>query len=134
MSKEKHHCLHLTKQTKSCLHSTVLWYTYWVSFSSFLCHWVWIVECHLVGEKSLWCHSQIALSVNFKNLHSNRTKGICVLILKISKWDKCVTTETCYKQFYENNIFFESFFQISKLLFVCILFHWCKIFTHDRFL
>ena len=39
MSKEKHQCLRLIKQAESCQHSQVLWYTYWVSCSSFLWHW-----------------------------------------------------------------------------------------------
>ena len=43
---------------------------------------------------------QTPLNLNFKGLQSNRTKSICVVALKFSKYGKYVTTKRSFKQFY----------------------------------
>ena len=52
---------------------------------------------------------RIALNVNFKSLHANKTTSISVLTLKFSKLGNHITPKSCFKQFYENKVFFERY-------------------------
>ena len=52
---------------------------------------------------------KIALNVNFKSLHSNKTKNSSALTLKFNKWKQYFTTKRCFKQFYKGNVFLKRY-------------------------
>ena len=47
---------------------------------------------------------QNALNVNFKRLHSNKTKNITASTLKFNKLSKYATTKRRFKNSYKNNV------------------------------
>ena len=52
---------------------------------------------------------KIVLNVNFKSLHSNKTKSISALTLQLSKWGNYLTTKKFFEKFYKNDVFFKRY-------------------------